>query len=38
MGVYTSDNTLCEKVVWQASRQANSRRLLAENFDESDVD
>jgi len=28
MGVYTSDNALHEKVVWQANR-----RLSAENFD-----
>jgi len=34
MGTYTSDNSLCEKVVWQA----NGRRLLAENFDKENVD
>ena len=34
MGVYTSDNALREKVVWQA----NGRRLSAENFDGENVD
>jgi len=34
MGAYTSDNTLREKVVWQA----NGRRLSAENFDGENVD
>jgi len=29
MGVYTSDNTLHEKVIWQP----NGRRLSAENLD-----
>jgi len=34
IGAYTSGNTLCEKVVWQA----NGRRLSAENFDRENVD
>ena len=34
MGLYTSDNALCEKVVWQA----NGRRLSAEIFDGENVD
>jgi len=34
MGVYTSDNTLHEKVVWQA----NGRRLSEENFDGENLD
>jgi len=34
MGVYTSNNALREKVVWQA----NSRRLSVENFDRENVD
>jgi len=34
MGVYTSDNTLHEKMVWQA----NGKRLSAENFDGENVD
>ena len=34
MGVYSSDNTLREKVVWQA----NGRRLSAENFDGENID
>jgi len=34
MGAYTSNNGLCEKVVWQA----NGKRLSAENFDRENVD
>jgi len=33
MGVYISNNALCEKVVWHA----NGRRLSAENFDRKNV-
>ena len=34
MGVYTSDNALHEKVIWEA----NDRRLSVENFDGENVD
>jgi len=34
MGVYTSNNAMCEKVIWKA----NGRKLSTKNFDGENVD